>query len=73
MNPKDCRAMADQCLQWVHDARSVDERRAYLKLAHVWLEAALADEDAPPAIPAAPRLPRVTSAVQMSRLSAVGF
>jgi hypothetical protein len=56
--------MADQCLQWVHDARSVDERRAYLKLAHVWLEAALVDADAPPAIPAAPRLPRVTSAVR---------
>jgi hypothetical protein len=64
MTPKDCRAMADQCLQWVYDARSVDERRAYLKLAHVWLEAALADDDAPPAIPAASRLPRVTSAVR---------
>jgi hypothetical protein len=28
----------------VHDARTVDERRAYLKLAHVWLAAAVAEE-----------------------------
>jgi hypothetical protein len=56
MSPKDCRAMADQCFQWVHGARTVEERRAYLKLAHVWLEAASAEENAPPTMPPAPRL-----------------
>jgi hypothetical protein len=53
MTPHECRAMADQCFQWVHDARTVDERRAYLKLAHVWLAAAMAEDDAPPEMPAA--------------------
>jgi hypothetical protein len=53
MTPHECRAMADQCFQWVHDARTVDERRAYLKLAHVWLAAAMAEDDAPPDMPAA--------------------
>jgi hypothetical protein len=56
MNPKDCRALADQCFQWVHGARTVEERRAYLKLAHVWLEAASAQENAQPSLPPAPRL-----------------
>jgi hypothetical protein len=55
MSPKDCRAMADQCFQWVHDAKTADERRAYLKLAHVWLEAAIAQDDALPDMPPAPR------------------
>jgi hypothetical protein len=48
MTPNDCRAMADQCFEWVHDAKTVDERKAYLKLAHVWLEAALAEEPSAP-------------------------
>lgn len=61
MTPKDYRAMTDQCFQWVHDAQTVDERRAYLKLARAWLEAALAEDDAPPAMPPASRLPRVPS------------
>jgi hypothetical protein len=56
MTPSDCRTMADQCFQWVHDAKTVDERRAYLKLAHVWLETAIAEEAAPPDMPSAPRL-----------------
>jgi hypothetical protein len=66
MNPKDCRAMADQCFQWVHDAQTVDERRVYLKLARAWFEAALAEDDAAPApvMPPAPRLPRVASAMR---------
>jgi hypothetical protein len=64
MTPKECRAKADQYFQWVHNAQTSDERRVYLKLARAWLEAALAeDDDAPtPALPPAPRLPRVTSA-----------
>ena len=61
MTPKDYRAMADQCFHWVHDARTIDERRAYLKLARAWLQAALDQEDAPPAMPPAPRLLRVPS------------
>jgi hypothetical protein len=44
-DPKDYRAMADQCFQWVHEAKTEDERRAFLKLARAWLQAAL-DEDA---------------------------
>jgi hypothetical protein len=56
MTPHDCRAMADQCFQGVHDAKSVDERRAYLKLAHVWLEAALDEDHALPTMPPAPSL-----------------
>jgi hypothetical protein len=56
MGPKDCRAMADQCFQWVHEAQTINERRAYLKLAHVWLEAASVEGDASPALPPAPRL-----------------
>ena len=56
MNFHDCRVMADRCFQWVHGARTVDERRAYLKLAHVWLEAASVEDHAPPALPPAPRL-----------------
>jgi hypothetical protein len=47
---------ADQCFQWVHGARTVEERRAYLKLAHVWLKAASAEENAPPTMPPALRL-----------------
>jgi hypothetical protein len=62
MTPKDCRAKADQYFQWLHDAETVDEHRLYLKLARAWLEAALIDDDAPPVMPAAPRLPRVSSA-----------
>jgi hypothetical protein len=61
MSPKDCRAMADQCLQWVHGARSVEERRAYLKLAYVWLEAAATEEDPPLTMPPAPRLQLIRS------------
>ena len=56
MTPKDCRARADQYFQRVHDARTSYERRVYLKLAHAWLEAALVDDDAPPAMPPASRL-----------------
>jgi hypothetical protein len=56
ISPKDCRAMADQCFQWVHRTRTVEERRAYLKLAHVWLEAASAEDNAQPTMPPAPRL-----------------
>jgi hypothetical protein len=64
MTPKDCRAKADQYFQWVHNAQTSDERRVYLKLARAWLEAALAEDDdaPPPALPPAPRLPRVSSA-----------
>jgi hypothetical protein len=43
--------MADECFK-----RTVDERRAYLKLAHVWLEAALAEDDQLPELPAVSRL-----------------
>ena len=56
MSPDDCRAMADECFKWVHSARSIDERGAYLKLAHVWLEAALAEEPSPTTMPSASRL-----------------
>jgi hypothetical protein len=64
MTPKECHAKADQYLEWVHNAQTSDERRVYLKLARAWFEAALAeDDDAPaPALPPAPRLPRVSSA-----------
>ena len=41
MTPKDYRPMADQCFQWVHEAKTIDERRAYLKLGRAWLEADL--------------------------------
>ena len=57
MTPKDYRAMADQCFQWVHEAKTIDERRAYLKLARAWLEAAIGQDDPPPAMPTASRLP----------------
>jgi hypothetical protein len=64
MTPQDCRAKADQYFQWVNDAQTIDERRVYLKLARAWLEAALAEDHAvpAPAMPPAPRLPRVSSA-----------
>jgi hypothetical protein len=57
MTPKDYRAMADQCFRWVHEAKTIDERRAYLKLGRVWLEAAFAEEVPPPEMPPASRLP----------------
>ena len=57
MTPKDYRAMADQCFQWVHEAKTVDERRAFLKLERAWLQAALDQDEPPPAMPAASRLP----------------
>jgi hypothetical protein len=56
MNPDDCRAMADECFKWVHSAQTIDERGVYLKLAHVWLEAAIAEEPSPPIMPSASRL-----------------
>ena len=56
MTPKDCRAKADQYFQWVQDAQTSYERRVYLNLARAWLEAALFNDDAPPAMPPAPRL-----------------
>ena len=56
MTPKDCRAKADQYFQRVHEAQTSYERGVYLKLARAWLEAALVDEDAPPAMPPASRL-----------------
>ena len=59
MTPKDYRAMADQCFQWVHEAKTIHERRAYLKLGRAWLEAAFAEEDPPAAMPPASRLPSV--------------
>jgi hypothetical protein len=62
MTPEDCRAKADQYFQLVHDAQTSDERRVYLKLARAWLEAALSEDDGAPAMPPAPRLPRVSSA-----------
>lgn len=43
-------------LRGVPDAKTVEERRAYLKIAHVWLEAAAAEDVAPPDMPPAPRL-----------------
>jgi hypothetical protein len=64
MTPKDYRAMADQCFPWVHEAKIIDERRAYLKLARAWLEAAFAQEDPPPATPPASRLPSVQAGHQ---------
>ena len=64
MTPKDYRAMADQCLHWMHDAHTIDERRAYLKLARAWLQAALDEGDAIPAMPPASRLLRVSSAAR---------
>jgi hypothetical protein len=36
-------AMADECFKWVHDAQSVEQRTAYLKLGRAWLEAALVE------------------------------
>jgi hypothetical protein len=62
MTPKDCRAKADQYFRQLDNVRTVDERRLYLKLARTWLEAALVEDEAAPAMPPAPRLPRVTSA-----------
>jgi hypothetical protein len=56
MAAKDCRAMADQYVEWVRNAKTSYERRVYLKLARGWLEAALAEDDAVPAMPPAPRL-----------------
>jgi hypothetical protein len=56
MNSRDCRVMADRRFQRVHGARTVDEPRAYLRLAHVWLEAASVEDHAPPTLPPAPRL-----------------
>jgi hypothetical protein len=59
MTPKDYRAMADQCFQWVHEAKTEDERRAYLKLARAWLEAAIGQDDPAPDMPPTSRLPSV--------------
>ena len=59
MTPKDYRAMADQCFRWVHEAKTIDERRAYLKLGRAWLEAAFSEDDPPPNRPPASRLPSV--------------
>jgi hypothetical protein len=56
MTPKDCHAKPDQYFERVHDARTSYERSVYLKLARAWLEAALFNDDAPPAMPPAPRL-----------------
>jgi hypothetical protein len=56
MTPNDCRAKADQYFEWVHNAKTDYERSVYLKLARAWLEAALFNDDAPPAMPPAPRL-----------------
>jgi len=58
MTSKDYRE-ADQCFRWVHEAKTINERRAYLKLGRAWLEAAFAEEDPPPAMPPASRLPSV--------------
>jgi hypothetical protein len=60
MTAEDYRAMADECFRWVHGARTVDERNAYLNLARAWLLAASDFEDPEsPVLPPAPRLPRV--------------
>ena len=48
-------------LRLVRYAKTVEGRRAYLKLAHVWLEAAVAEDLDPPDMPPAPRL-RITGA-----------
>ena len=56
MTPNDCRAMADQYFQRVHDAQTSYGRRVYLKLARAWLEAVFVDDDAAPVMPQAPRL-----------------
>ena len=56
MTPEDCRANADQYVEWVHNVKTDYERSVYLKLARAWLEAALFNDDAPPAMPPAPRL-----------------
>ena len=56
MTPEDCRANADQYVEWVHNVKTDYERSVYLKLARAWLEAALVDDDAPPVMPSARRL-----------------
>jgi hypothetical protein len=56
MTPKDCRAKAHQYFERVHEAQTDYERSVYLKLARAWLEAALFNDDAPPAMPPAPVL-----------------
>jgi hypothetical protein len=68
MTPHDCRTMADQCFDWVRYAKTVEERRAYLKLARVWLEAAVAEDLDPPDMPPAPRL-RITGAQSSANLT----
>jgi hypothetical protein len=59
MTPKDYRAMADRCFQWVHEAKTIDERRAYLKLARAWLKAARGQDDPLQDTPPASLLPSV--------------
>jgi len=62
MTADDCRTMADECFRWAHDARTVDERRAYLTLACTWLRASAdSDDGSVPTLPPAPRLPRVAA------------
>jgi hypothetical protein len=56
LTPADCRVKADHYLRLLHDAKTVDERQLYLKLARAWLDAALTEDDAPPAMPTTPRL-----------------
>jgi hypothetical protein len=51
------RSMADECLQWAHQALTEDERLLYLKLAQTWLEeVSRHDSTLQVRLPPAPRL-----------------
>src|SRR5262245_55467233 len=47
MTPKDYRAMADQCFRWVHEAETIDERLAYLKLARALVRSCICPRGPP--------------------------
>jgi hypothetical protein len=55
--PDEYRTMADKCLSQAREAETESERRLYLNLAKVWLEAALNQDSAASAL----RLPPVAS------------
>jgi hypothetical protein len=39
--PADCRAFAKECFEWADQAKTDDQRRAFLDMARAWTAAAL--------------------------------
>jgi hypothetical protein len=40
------RHFAEECLRWARDAKSEEERKAFLDMAHTWTQAAVCEDSA---------------------------